>query len=45
MPAAMHMAGHHTQWNLMISLPMRWCTAGHHSSNRASSSPYPIAVR
>ena len=34
MPAAMHMAGHHTQWNRMISLPIRWWTAGHHSSNR-----------
>jgi hypothetical protein len=34
-PAAMHMAGHHTQWNRMMSLPIRWCTAGHHASKRA----------
>ena len=39
MPAAMHMAGHHTQWNRMMSLPIRWCTAGHHASNRSGSSP------
>jgi len=25
---AMHMAGHHTQWKRMISLPMRWCEYG-----------------
>jgi hypothetical protein len=24
----MHIAGHHTQWNRMISLPIRWWTAG-----------------
>ena len=35
MPAAMHMAGHHTQWNRMISLPIRWWTAGHQASNRS----------
>ena len=39
MPAAMHMAGHHTQWNRMISLPIRWCTWGHHVSKRSSSRP------
>ena len=29
-PAASSIAGQYTQWNRMISLPMRWCTAGHH---------------
>ena len=35
MPAAMHMAGHHTQWKRMISLPIRWWTAGHQASKRS----------
>ena len=39
MPAAMHMAGHHTQWNRRISLPIRWWTAGHQWAKRCSSSP------
>ena len=37
MPAAMHMAGHHTQWNRMISLPIRWWTAGHHGLEPSAS--------
>ena len=39
MPAAMHMAGHQTQWNRMMSLPRRWWTDGHHASKRAGSAP------
>ena len=38
-PAASSIAGHHTQWNRMISLPMTWCTFGHHASNRSRSTP------
>ena len=38
-PAAMHIAGHHTQWKRMMSLPIRWCTAGHSEANRSSSTP------
>ena len=44
MPADISIAGQYTQWKRMISLPMRWCTAGHHVSNRSSSVPKPIAV-
>ena len=39
MAAAMHMAGHHTQWKRRISLAMMWCTPGHHLANSASSAP------
>ena len=38
-PAAMHMAGHHTQWKRMMSLPIKWHTNGHHFSNRSASVP------
>ena len=46
MPAAMHMAGHQTQWNRMMSLPIRWCTCGHHGSKRSGScrSRWPYVV-
>ena len=36
-PAAMHIAGHHTQWKRRISLPTRWCTTGHHLATSSSS--------
>ena len=39
MPAAMHMAGHHTQWNFKMSLPMRWWAAPHHAEKSSPSSP------
>ena len=39
MPAAMHMAGHQTQWNFRMSLPIRWCAAPHRAANVASSEP------
>ena len=37
MPAAMHMAGHQTQWNLRMSLPIRWWAAPQRASNTAAS--------
>ena len=39
MPAAMHMAGHQTQWNLRMSLPMRWWAAPQRAANLAGSPP------
>ena len=45
MPAAMHMAGHQTQWNLRMSLPIRWWAAPQRASNAAGSLPYPATVR
>ena len=37
MPAARHIAGHQTQWKRMMSLPIRWWTAGHHFAKRSGS--------
>ena len=45
MSAAMHIAGHQTQWNLRMSLPIRWCAAPQRVANVAGSVPYPATVR
>ena len=38
-PAASRIAGQYTQWNRMISLPIRCVAWGHHSAKRSGSEP------